>query len=533
MRSPVAIVFVSASIILLLLPRLALLTNGLDAQRIWDTNTPDAFRFLAAVKTEKVGEFFLTDHKYPLLGSYLYLPVIGGYYLVNKSAGIFSSPADFIQAYALGETSLFFCLRLEALLLNLAAIALLIGIVRREFKEVRWAPLIMLVFLAADFTLAMFSVQPRIHSWAFAGTVLTWYLALRLLRKKSWFNYLMALGAAGLTISLAQSGVTTLALPVAAHFLGTEGGGRRRLFSGLGLAGLIALFIGYPHLLGNLAGAANPLLSGEHQRPGFGLAELWQFLRDFFVYQEMAAGLAVIAGVWAGWRARWRLRPLEVMASAHLLFWLLLFGFADVTTPRFALVILPSLLLLVVSFLIRLESKRFVWYGVCFLLLVQLYGVMQLARLAGAGDTREQAAVWLLSESQPDDMIVTTLDPDFLGIVPTGAAIALSGGPRGASEQLIFEKQLRGEKSRFIQYQPEGIEIAPGIDWIATSKPLSGEMFSTFSLVHTVTGNARGGEDYVAWDTVPAGRRPVALRLQRFRAFGPGIYIYRNNEIVK
>ena len=144
-----------------------------------------------------------------------------------------------------------------------------------------------------------------------------------------------------------------------------------------------------------------------------------------------------------------------------------------------------------------------------------------------------RAGVGVWGESQPDDMIVTTLDPDFLGIVPTGAAIALSGGPRGASEQLIFEKQLRGEKSRFIQYQPEGIEIAPGIDWIATSKPLSGEMFSTFSLVHTVTGNARGGEDYVAWDTVPAGRRPVALRLQRFRAFGPGIYIYRNNEIVK
>ena len=35
----------------IVLPRIALLFNGLDSQRIWDTNTPAAFRLLDAIRT--------------------------------------------------------------------------------------------------------------------------------------------------------------------------------------------------------------------------------------------------------------------------------------------------------------------------------------------------------------------------------------------------------------------------------------------------------------------------------------------------
>lgn len=52
--------------------------------------------------------FYRQDKKYPMLGSYLYVPVIAGYYGGSLAAGVFSSPDDFINAYALsGDESLF------------------------------------------------------------------------------------------------------------------------------------------------------------------------------------------------------------------------------------------------------------------------------------------------------------------------------------------------------------------------------------------------------------------------------------------
>ena len=104
-RRPVLYGLVILVGLLIMLPRLALLFNAPDAERIADTYIHEVLALGDAFSDDKVGEFIFSVHKYPLLGPYLAVPVVGTYYLYGKLTGAFKAPVDLERLYSGGNHS--------------------------------------------------------------------------------------------------------------------------------------------------------------------------------------------------------------------------------------------------------------------------------------------------------------------------------------------------------------------------------------------------------------------------------------------
>lgn len=544
--------------LVILAPRIALLMNGLDSQRIWDTNTPAAFRFLRAVEENKLGEFFAHSQKYPLFGSYLYVPVIGGYYGAQRWLGAYQSAGEFIDAYALGATNLFFWLRLEMLFLNLAGLLLLYHLTKKFTGGSSRAGLYVLILAAVNFYVTMFSVTPRIHSLAFVSTVLVLHASFLLLENKKTGHYLYAFGVSALAASVSQSGFTTLVLPVLAHVYNGAGGvwppGRRKRWLCLGLAlfVILTLVLGYPQLLVALFQASGSavkdvLLSAEHSQPTFGWRYGTRALQYYFFSSEWLTTWLMLAGLWYVFMAKrkdsFALQSYDRLAIAHSLLFFLLFGFSDVFTGRFTLVVLPSVFFLLARVSLHCQRKKFIIYTAALLALVQLYAVGQLARIASAGDTRAEAGRYVLQQTLLNNEILSTIDSELLGLTPAPGSIRNgdSGSP-GATDARIGNKDLIGQKSRRYTLWSTDKDRWWGNNArafsyiiIAATHPDRAQIeelarANRFKLVQTFSARRRsddGDGSFIAWDMIspPSGWR-WPLVIGGFRAFGPTILVY-------
>lgn len=537
----------------ILLPRIALLVNGLDSQRIWDTNTPAAFRFLQAAQEGKWAEFFSVDQKYPLLGSYVYIPVIGAYYGVGRASGSFGSADAFVDAFAVGGTQLFFWLRLEVLLLHLGALALLFFLTKRFTNDSLRAGVYALVFAAADFYLAMFSVTPRIHSFAFVGAMAALFTSLLLLQEKSLRNYLLAFGAAGVAASLSQSGFPTLILPLLAHALSPNGRGwhvkhhSAAFCVGAALLLFIVLFLGYPRFFPVFLARGDVLsvfLSGEHSQPMFGIRNIIRFLREYAFGAAFAVVWTILAGFWYAFCARRKYRmeltAYDWLAIAHVSLFGLLFGFSDVLSGRFLLAALPSVFFLCARAVLALEKRKAFLYILTALLAVQAFGIGLLTMVAFGGDTRAQAAKFVLANTNENDKLLANLDTELLGLVPAPHSVSVSD--TGLMDQRIRERDLVGSKTRQIAlWHPKSGTIQEEIlkeytyIIVASDHPdryLAEEILTRNNFKPAATFYATRKEDprlksFIAWDMIaPVPRVPYPLKLRAFRAMGPTIVVY-------
>lgn len=555
-------------VIFILLPRIGLLFNGLDSQRIWDTNTPAAFRLLYAVREGNVSNFYTQEQKYPLLGSYAYVPVIGGYYGVKYLLGQYKSPIDFIHAYALGETNLFFWLRLEMVVLNLLALWLLFYITKKftptplkvwgfTNNSVR-AGVYALALAAVNFYVTMFSVTPRIHSFAFLGGVLTLYTSLLLVHHKSMKYYLLAFGSAALTASASQSGFVAFIMPLIAH--GYDGIFNRwelrlrkkELWIAIAVSLIVTILIGYPQLaallLGkNWAGIKNVFLSSEHGGLNFSIFHFVRFVRHYFLSTELVSSWLILCGVWYVWcvkkRARIALDPYDYIALAHAGLFFVVFGGASLITGRFTLAILPSLFFIFARLLVKLDDRKIVLYPCIVLFLIQAYGVVHLTRIGFNGDTRTEAVEFLLTYADEKDTILSTLDSMLLGIAPSPESVEKDEiGDPGFTDTLIASRDLVGNKTRNIHVWNPSIREDRAIDlkeytYVVLTADHPGKFRAEpllaahgFRLKQTIFANRRNNPalpSFIPWDIItPIPRLPVPLRLREFRAMGPTIFIY-------
>lgn len=545
-------------VIFILLPRIGLLFNGLDSQRIWDTNTPAAFRLLYAMREGSLGNFYTQGQKYPLLGSYAYVPVIGGYYGVKYLLGQYKSPTDFVNAYALGETNLFFWLRLEMVVLNLLALWLLFKLTKKFTNNSVRAGVYALALVAVNFYVTMFSVTPRIHSFAFLGGVLTLYTSLLLIRHKSMKYYLLAFGSAALTASASQSGFVVFILPLIAH--GYDGIFNRwewrlrkkELWIALFVSLVATILIGYPQLVALLLGKnwtaiKNVFVSSEHGGLNFSISHFVGFVRYHFLSTELVGTWLILCGVWYVWcvkkRARIMLEPYDYAALAHVILFFVIFGGASLIAGRFTLAILPSLFFLFARLLVKLDDRKIVLYPFIALLLIQAYGVVHLTRIGFNGDTRTEAAELLFTYASEEDKILSTLDPMLLGIAPSDQSVEKDEvGDPGFTDTLIASGDLVGNKTRNIRIWNPAVREERVLDFkdyayvVLTAdhparfraEPLLAAY--GFRLKKTIFANRRDNSalpSFIPWDIItPIPRLPVPLRLREFRAMGPTIFIY-------
>ncbi len=524
-------------IILFLLPRIALLTNGLDAQRIWDTNVPAAFSFLQSLQGGELLSFLASDHKYPLLGSYLYVPVIGFYYLF----GNFVSPDHFANSYALGETNLFFWIRLFVLFANLVSVFLLYKLTIKFTKNSKKAGLILLLLAGTSYYTTFFSVMPRIHSLAFFGTALTLYFSFHLVEKKSWQNYALAFGAAGFTLALSQSGIVNFILPVLAHFYEQEKLqfkariSNKKFWFSLLVSGLLAILVGYPQFvfsLLNLGGGGTQLLSSSHQRPTFALVNLFQFAKVFLWRTEIVLGFSLVIFSYLFYNKKVRLEIYDKIALAQVILFILVFGFSDVITGRFALVVLPAAFFVTSRLFLQIDKSVYLKYALYLLIALQAVGILAITKQAYRPDTRQLAAQYVLENTEKGDSIATSIDFHLLGLVANKESLQETRVHNiGKSEERILQNNLENNKSRYIIEFEEVEEIDQTPKFLILEKTDSfdkneaalkrlgykkeKEILSSFKL------------GYTAWGSIPDNTwLPMFINLWRYRAMGPNIIIF-------
>lgn len=541
-------------LLLILVPRIGLLFNGLDSQRIWDTNTPAAFRFLEALHSGHLQEFFREGQKYPLLGSYAFVPMVGVYYFVGYLADWYASPQDFMNAFVLGKTNLFFLIRLQMLFINLFSLWLLYRLTVRFTNHSSRAGLYVILFSVVNFYITIFSVMPRIHSFAFLGITLTLYTSLRLLENTTWSRSLMAFGAAAFSASVAQSGFTALILPLVAHCYDYQEGRwklriDKKIVSGAFLFSLSTMILGYPRTLlwmfdPSLNFFSTVLLGSSHGVPRLSLTPL-PFLY-LFSSEYISLWLAGSAA-WYRWcasrGAMLMVAPQDYLAFAHVIAFFGIFGFSSVFSGRFMLVVMPTLFFLLARFFIQLEQRRWVAYILIVIVAFHAYGIVQLSRIAWTGDTRAAAAAYLLATTDARTQLLTTLDPVLLGIIPTPEAIRKGQIPLlGVNAILINQHNLTGPQSRNITLwrptenilsdeQVRSFDYAI-VSWSDSEAPQVEKRLlrNNFHLVKTFFASHDGERhpSFVPWDFItPIPREPLVLALSRYRAFGPTLSLYK------
>ncbi len=457
--------------ILILLPRFALLQNGLDHQRMADVigiNT--AFRFLSAVKEHQLKEFYSAYHLYPLLGSYSFIPTIGAYYLTERLRGEFTSTEDFINAHALREDQLFLAIRLQMLILNLLGLVLLYFLVKRFTGNSTKAGVYALLFASLSFHTTLFSVVPRIHSFAFFTTILVLWFSFRLMENKSFKNYLLAFGSVAIAFSVSQSGATTFIIPLMAHFFENKDKKwkfnnykyylDKKLIYGILLFILPAVILGYPKILASVFQLSIPikdclaLFTAPQAAKTFGFGNFFGYLKHYFLNIDLLSTWLICTAAFClilkkKIQPTLKLEPYGIIAATHVLVFLFIFGFTNIMSDRFTLIIFPSLFFLTSRLAVQLDRKHWVFYPLVFLIVIYLYGWGNLTVIALAGDTREMASRYLLQNTDRNDYILSTMDRNLLGITPTPKSVkAGTSGPTGISDELIASKNLIGKKSR-------------------------------------------------------------------------------------
>lgn len=549
-----------AAVILVIVPRVALLLNGLDHQRIWDTNTGDAFQAVQSVRDGKFKEFLIQNHKYPLLGSFLYVPVIGAYYGAKITWGQYENPDDVVKGFVLQEDGIYFWIRLEVLLFQLVALGFLAWYATRFTKNLRTG-LYVLVFGAVSFYLTLFSVTPRIHNLAFSIGTAVLLSSLLLMKKKTWGTYILSFGLAGLSAAISQSGFVNFLLPLFAHFYISENekwGFKTKkkyidikLWVGIISGKLLAILLGYPGFFTTLftdpKGLPAIFLSPEHTQPNIslvaGIQSLFQF---FFSVETVFLGLFLCA-IWYGWlvkeKVRIRFDAFDFLLFTHIVVFFLVFGFINVTTGRFFLAVFPSLFFLAARTLTKIDKKWGVRVFVGVILLMQLYGTAQLTRIALHPDTREEATKIILEQGSKNDAILSALDHHLLGINPSVSSLEkMDPALLGSGDKIVKEKKWEDEKTRDYTYwniQPDMAsipELKP-YDFVLTSMDKADAAISAhpyileknFELKQTISNRLSGKkrEEFLAWD-VPAPRtfRLLPFVLDEYRSFGPTILMY-------
>lgn len=546
--------------ILVFVPRVALLLNGLDHQRIWDTNTGDAFQAVQSVREGKFKEFLIQNHKYPLLGSFLYVPVIGAYYGAQITWGQYEHPDDVVKGFVLQEDSIYFWIRLEVLLFQLVALGFLAWYVSRFTKNFKTG-LYVLLFGAVSFYLTLFSVTPRIHNLAFSIGTAVLLSSLLLMKKKTWGTYMLSFGLAGLSAAISQSGFVNFLLPLFAHFYISENekwGFKikkkyvdAKLWVGIISGKFLALLFGYPGffavLVKNPKGLPAVFLSPEHTQPGISLVSGIKSLFHFFWSVETLFLAIFLCAVWYGWLVRERMRiyfdSYDFLLALHIVVFFLVFGFVNVTTGRFFLAIFPSLLFLSARTFAKIDNKWGARTVIGLVVLLQLYGTLQLTRIAMQPDTREEAAKLILEQGSKNDVILSAIDHHLLGINPSVSSLEkMDPALLGSGDKIVKEKKWEDTKTRdytFWNIRPdmESIPELKPYDYVLTSMDKADAAISAhpyileknFELKQTISNRLSGKkrEEFLSWD-IPSPRtfRLLPFVLDEYRSFGPTILIY-------
>jgi len=267
---------------------------------------------------ERDFSFWQETIAYPYALPYLFLFGYGIFYLLGNLLGLFSSAQEFISYLFFHIDEFYWYSRILISVLGTSSILLVYSIVRQIFfkfkgKKIILGSLLAAYVLAFSLLSIQFSQQVRPHVPVAFFILLSFYLYLLCLKKKSWSSYLLLALAVGLAVGTFQGGIFAFIFIVLAnYFLERKDsnfqffGFLKTLFSFRFVAGLtvflIIFLLFYPYVLFDLnlgvssADGGNAVsvtlfdTSFKVYSLGMGFATIFKML----FFHELALGLLLV-----------------------------------------------------------------------------------------------------------------------------------------------------------------------------------------------------------------------------------------------
>ncbi len=490
--------------------------------RVWALNFglpswlhPDEFSFVFFPLNFWSGDLNPHFFTYPTLQYYLLSLAYLCYFGVQYVAGSGLSADQFVAFhYFWDRTELLSIARSLSALMGIATVGCTALVARAAYGP--------RAGVVAAFLMAVCPLHVRQSHLAGVDAALTlWFTgaawaSLRLLRKNSARDYLLAGLLVGLAGATKYPGAMAGTVVLGAHLLAGRGGGDLRLY-GAGGAALATFFLCSPYVLLDFEAfrAYFEQQAAHLGGMGVGAAELgWWYHLHVTLADGVGWPLLILGTVAGFWLARQRGLETAVVLVGFLGLFLVV-GSGHRLFMRYALPLAPLLIVLAAGLLVRIRGKALA-VAVVLVALQPFWSSLQQVSLLAGTDTRVEARRWMEAN------------------IPAGTPIANFGGWAGdvgvrSFEQLWWEASLferRFGRERLLQALDYLEGLAPGPPYFsygiqrtnqesaAGSFPEIERLDTPFVVVHRHPLNASSIDSAFALELTLRGRRVFEAKVE-------------------
>jgi len=393
---------------------------------------------------------------YPYVLPYLFLFGYGIFYLLGSWFGFFSSVQEFINYLFFHIDEFYWQSRILIAIFGILSIVLVYLTVKQIFfkfkeKKIILGSLLATCVLAFSLLSIQFSQQVRPHVPVAFFILLSFYLYLLCLKKKSWSLYLLLALSTGLAVGTFYGGIFTFIFVILAnYFLERKDSSFRfisflkTIFSSRFVIGLIVFlitsFLFYPHVFFNLDvsitnsgdGVSINLFNSPFTVHSLGMG--FVTISKMLFYHELALGLLLVIFLFLYFVYRKNIVVKGSFYNQAIIGWWgfvapysIVFAFLDYG-GRFRLLcsIIPFLCIglgvLLINFFDNLNRyKKWIFFIVIVLLTFEFIQAARFVQLMDRPYSRDEASQWLEENVSSDELIL--LQQSIQTLTPTKESI--------------------------------------------------------------------------------------------------------------
>jgi len=407
---------------------------------------------------EKDFSFLQGSNSYPYVLPCLLLFCYGIFYIIGISLGFFHSAQEFISYLFFNLDSFYWQSRLLISFFGILSVILVYFIVKQIFFKFKEKKIILGSLLAAyllSFSLLsiQFSQQVRPHIPVAFFILLSFYLYLLCLKKKSWSSYLFLVLSASLAVCTFPGGIFAFVFIVLASYFLERKESKfhffdffKSLFSFRFIIGLIIFliifFLFYPYIFSdfnlsvdttdNSSFISVNLFNIPFAVPSLGMGFVTLFKMLFF--HELALGLLLVIFIFLFFVYRKNIATKDVFYNKAIIGWWafvapysIIFGFLDFG-GRFRLLcsVIPFLcvglgILLINIFDNLKKYKKLIFFIIITLLIFEFVQAARFIQLINRPYSRDEASQWIEKNISSDELIV--FQQPIQTLIPTKESI--------------------------------------------------------------------------------------------------------------
>jgi len=416
---------------------------------------------------------------YPYVLACLFLFCYGIFYLIGSWFGLFSSVQGFINYLFLYIDDFYWYSRILISIFSVLSIILVYLIVKQIFfkfekKKIIFGSLLATCLLSFSLLSIQFSQQVRPHIPVSFFILLSFYLYLLCLKKKSWSSYLLLVLIVGLSVGVFPGGLLAFVFVIlASYFLERKEIKFQfvdflktfisfRFIIGLFMF-LVILFIFYLYVFFNFNLSASTTDSGNFLSinlfnipfvvPALGMGFIGIFKMLFFYELTLGLLLAILLFYYFIYRKNIVFKD-DFYNKAIVGWWALVlpysiaFGFLDFGGRlRLLCSVVPFLCIgagiLLINIFDNLNKKKWIFFIIIVLLTFELIQAIRFIQLIDRPYSRDEASLWIEKNILSDELII--FQQPIQTLIPSKKSIemeVLLSGSLSQRNQFLFSLEL-------------------------------------------------------------------------------------------